>query len=192
VSLPDRQILPVYRSESSGTTFIFTDFLSKISPEWLSKVGRNSAVKWPAGVGAKGNEGVAGMVRQAPGAFGYVELIYALSNHIEYGTVKNATGKFLLATTAGVTAAAAAAAKTMPADYRVSITNAAGADSYPISSFTYLLLPKQFADPAKGAAVKGFLEWMLDHGESECAAMGYAPLPAQVQAMERKTIATIK
>ncbi len=192
VSLPDRQILPVYRSESSGTTFIFTDYLSKVSSDWSNKVGKNSAVKWPAGVGAKGSEGVAGMVRQAPGAFGYVELIYATANHIEYGTVKNAAGKFLLATPDGVTAAAAAAAKTMPADYRVSITNAPGADSYPISSFSWFLIPKQFADPAKGQAVKGFLEWMLDHGESECAALGYAPLPAQVVAMERKSIAVVK
>jgi phosphate transport system substrate-binding protein len=192
VKLPDKQILPVYRSESSGTTFIFTDYLSKVSSDWQSKVGKNSAVKWPAGIGAKGSEGVAGMVRQTPGAFGYVELIYATANHIEYGTVKSAAGKFLLATPDGVTAAAAAAAKTIPADYRVSITNAPGATSYPISSFSWLLIPKHFADPAKGAAVKGFLEWMLDKGESECAALGYAPLPAQVVAMERKTIQTVK
>jgi len=192
VSLPDKQILPVYRSDGSGTTYIFTDYLSKVSPAWVSTVGKNTSVKWQAGVGAKGNEGVAGMVRQAPGAFGYVELIYALQNKIEYGAVKNMAGKFLQGSPEGATAAAAAAAKAMPADYRVSITNAAGADSYPISSFTWLLLPKQFADPAKGAAVKGFLEWMLDHGESETTSMGYAPLPAQVVAMERKTIQTIK
>ena len=192
VNLPDKQILPVYRSEGSGTTFIFTDYLSKVNSDWANQVGKNSAVKWPAGIGAKGSEGVAGMVRQAPGAFGYVELIFALQNKMEYGTVKNAAGKFLLGSPDGVTAAAAALAKTMPADYRVSITNAPGADSYPISSFTWLLIPRQFADPAKGAAVKGFLEWMLEHGESEASGMGYAPLPAQVQAMERKTIATVK
>ena len=192
VTLSDRQILPVYRSDGSGTSYIFTDYLSKVSPDWASKVGKNTSVKWPAGVGAKGNEGVAGMVRQAPGAFGYVELIYALSNKIEYGAVKNAAGKFLQGSPSGVTAAAAAAASKMPADYRVSITNAQGADSYPISSFTWLLIPKQFADPAKGAAVKAFATWMLDHGESEAAGMGYAPLPEQVQAMERKTIQTIK
>jgi phosphate transport system substrate-binding protein len=192
VKLWDKQIVPVNRSEGSGTTFIFTDYLSKISPEWQSRVGKNSAVKWPAGVGAKGSEGVAGMVRQTPGAFGYVELIYALQNKIEYGAVKNLAGKFLLGTADGVTAAAAASAKTMPADYRVSITNAPGATSYPISSFTWLLIPRQFADPAKGAAVKEFLTWMLDRGESEATGMGYAPLPAQVQAMERKTIAGIK
>jgi phosphate transport system substrate-binding protein len=191
-SLPDKPILPVYRSDSSGTTYIFTDYLSKVSPDWSSKVGKNTAVKWPAGIGAKGNEGVSGMVRQAPFSFGYVELIYALSNKMAYGSVKNAAGKFLQGSPDGVTAAAAAAAKTMPADYRVSITNAPGATSYPISSFTWLLIPKQFADPAKGVAVKGFLNWMLEHGESETTAMGYAPLPAQVQAMVKKTITTIK
>jgi phosphate transport system substrate-binding protein len=192
VSLPDKAILPVYRSEGSGTTFIFTDYLSKVSPDWKSKVGANSAVKWPTGIGASKNEGVAGMVKQTPGAFGYVELIYALQNKMSYGAVKNAAGKFLQGSPDGVTAAAAASAKTMPADYRISITNAPGADSYPISSFTYLLIPLQFADPAKGAAVKGFLTWMLDHGEGEATALGYAPLPKQVQVMVRKTIATVK
>ena len=192
VNLPATPILPVYRSESSGTTFIFTDYLSKVSPAWKTTVGNNSAVKWPAGIGAKGNEGVAGMVRQTPGSLGYVELIYALSNNMSYGAVKNAAGKFLQGSPEGVTAAAAASAKTMPADYRVSITNAPGAASYPISSFTYLLIPLKFADPAKGAAVKEFLNWMLEHGESEAAGMHYAPLPAQVQTMVKKTIATIK
>jgi len=191
-NLPDTAILPVYRSESSGTTFIFTDYLSKVSPAWKTGVGNNSAVKWPAGIGAKGNEGVAGMVRQTPGSLGYVELIYALSNNMSYGAVKNAAGKFLQGSPEGVTAAAAAAAKTMPADYRVSITNAPGAASYPISSFTYLLIPLKFADPAKGVAVKEFLSWMLEHGESEAAGMHYAPLPAQVQVMVKHTITTIK
>ena len=192
VNLPDKPILPVYRSDGSGTTFIFTDYLSKVSPDWAAKVGKGTSVKWPAGIGAKGNEGVSGMVRQAPYSFGYVELIYALQNHMEYGLVKNTAGKYIKATTDGVTAAAAGAAKTMPADYRVSITNAPGPASYPISSFTYLLIPLKFADPAKGAAVKDFLGWMLDHGESEAAGMGYAPLPAQVQAMVKKTITTVK
>jgi phosphate transport system substrate-binding protein len=192
VNLPDKAILPVYRSDGSGTTYIFTDYLSKVSPEWMNKVGKGTSVKWGAGVGAKGNEGVAGMVRQAPGAFGYVELVYALQNKMEYGNVKNQAGKFIKATTDSVTAAAAGAAKSMPADYRVSITNAAGPTSYPISSFTWLLIPKQFADPAKGAAVKGFLTWMLEHGEGEAAAMGYAPLPVQVQVMVKKTITTVK
>jgi phosphate transport system substrate-binding protein len=192
VSLPDQHIVPVYRSEGSGTTFIFTDYLSKVSPEWSSKVGKNSAVKWPTGVGAKGSEGVAGLVRQTGGTFGYVELIYAIQNKMEYGAVKNAAGKFLLGSPDGVTAAAAASAKSMPADYRVSITNAVGPASYPISSFTYLLIPKPFGDPAKGAAMKAFLTWMVEHGEGEAAGMGYAPLPAQVQTMVKKTIATIK
>jgi phosphate transport system substrate-binding protein len=192
ISLPNKAILPVYRSEGSGTTFIFTDYLSKVNPDWKSKVGANSAVKWPTGIGASKNEGVAGMVKNTPGAFGYVELIYALQNKMSYGAVKNAAGKFLQGSPEGVTAAAAASAKTMPADYRISITNAPGADSYPISSFTYLLIPLHFADPAKGAAVKDFLTWMLDHGESEVVALGYAPLPKQVQVMVRKTIATVK
>ena len=191
-NLPDKAILPVYRSDGSGTTYIFTDYLSKISPDWANRVGKNTSVKWLAGIGAKGNENVAGMVRQTPGAFGYVELIYALQNKMAYGAVKNAAGKFLQGSPDGVTAAAAAAAKTMPADYRVSITNAPGATSYPISSFTWLLIPKQFADSAKGAAVKGFLTWMLEHGESEATSMGYAPLPAQVQTMVKKTITTVK
>jgi phosphate transport system substrate-binding protein len=192
VNLPDKPILPVYRSDSSGTTYIFTDYLSKVNPDWLAKVGRNTAVKWPAGIGAKGSEGVSGMVRQAPYSFGYVELIFAIQNKMAYGSVKNAAGKFLQGSADGATAAAAAAAKNMPADYRVSITNAPGPTSYPISSFTWLLVPKQFADPAKGTVVKGFLDWMLEHGESEASGMGYAPLPAQVQAMVKKTITTIK
>jgi phosphate transport system substrate-binding protein len=192
VNLPNAGILPVYRSDGSGTTYIFTDYLSKVSPGWASTVGKNSSVKWPAGVGAKGNEGVAGMVRQSPNSFGYVELIYALQNKMAYGAVKNAAGKFLQGSPEGVTAAAAAAAKTMPADYRVSITNAPGAASYPISSFTYLLIPLKFADSAKATAMKDFLTWMLQHGESEATGMDYAPLPAQVQTMVKHTITTIK
>jgi phosphate transport system substrate-binding protein len=192
VNLPNKPILAVYRSEGSGTTFIFTDYLSKVSPEWKSKVGNNSAVKWPTGIGASKNEGVAAMVKQTPGAFGYVELIFAMQNKMAYGSLKNAAGKYVRGSPEGVTAAAAALAKTMPADYRISITNAPGADSYPISSFTYLLIPLKFADPAKGVAVKDFLNWMLDHGEVEAPSLGYAPLPKQVQVMVRKTIATIK
>jgi phosphate transport system substrate-binding protein len=192
VSLPDKAILPVYRSDGSGTTYIFTDYLSKISSDWSSKVGKNTSVKWPTGIGQKGNEGIAGMVRQSPYSFGYVELIYATQNKMAYGAVKNSTGKFLKATTDGVTAAAAAAAKTMPADYRVSITNAPGATSYPISSFTWLLIPAQAADQGKGKAISEFLVWMLDHGQSEAAAMNYAPLPKPVQDMVRKSITQLK
>jgi phosphate transport system substrate-binding protein len=192
VNLPNNAILPVYRSDGSGTTYIFTDFLSKVSSDWASKVGKNTSVKWPTGIGQKGNEGIAGMVRQSPNSFGYVELIYAVQNKMSYGAVKNASGKFLKASTEGVTAAAAAAAKTMPADFRVSITNAPGADSYPISSFTWLLIPIHSTDPAKGKALGDFLGWMLDHGEAEAAPMTYAPLPKPVQDMVRKKIADVK
>jgi phosphate transport system substrate-binding protein len=192
VSLPDKSILPVYRSDGSGTTYIFTDYLSKVSSDWSSRVGKATSVKWPTGIGQKGNEGVAGMVRQSPYSFGYVELIYAVQNKMSFGSVRNASGKFLRASTSGVTAAAAAAAKSMPADYRVSITNAAGADSYPISSFTWLLIPLHSADASKGKALAEFLGWMLDHGESEAAALSYAPLPKQVQDMVRKSIANVK
>ena len=192
VNLPGDSILPVYRSDGSGTTYIFTDFLSKVSPEWASKVGKNTSVKWPTGIGQKGNEGVAGMVRQSPHSFGYVELIYAAQNKMPFGAVRNASGKFVTASTEGVTEAAAAAAKTMPADFRVSITNAPGADSYPISSFTWLLIPEHSADPAKAKALQGFLTWMLDHGEAEAAGMTYAPLPAPVMAAVRKSIANVR
>jgi phosphate transport system substrate-binding protein len=192
VNLPDKAILPVYRSDGSGTSFIFTDFLSKVSPAWNSGPGKGAAINWPTGIGQKGNEGIAGMVRQSPYSFGYVELIYAVQNKMSYGLVKNAAGKFVKASTDGVTAAAAGAAKTMPADYRVSITNAPGADTYPISSFTWLLIPTHSTDPAKAKALADFLGWMLDHGEAEAAAMTYAPLPKPVQDMVRKSIANIK
>jgi phosphate transport system substrate-binding protein len=193
VKLPANTILPVYRSDGSGTTYIFTDFLSKVSPDWASKVGKGTSVKWGnVGVGQKGNEGVAGMVRQSPYSFGYVELIYAVQNKMAFGSVKNAAGKFVKASTDGVTAAAAAAASTMPADYRVSITNAPGEASYPISSFTWLLIPIHSTDAAKGKALADFLGWMLDHGESEAPALTYAPLPQPVQDMVRKSIATIQ
>ena len=192
VNLPNNQILPVYRSDGSGTTYIFTDFLSKVSPDWARMVGKNASVRWPTGIGQKGNEGVAGMVRQSPNAFGYVELIYAISNKMSYGQVRNVSGKFVKATPESVTAAAAGAAKSMPADYRVSITNAPGPDAYPISSFTWLLIPIHSTDATKAKVLAEFLNWMLDHGESETSSMGYAPLPKPVQDMVRKTITTIK
>ena len=191
VSFPDKAILPVYRSDGSGTTYIFTDFLSKVSSDFQGRVGKGTSVKWPTGIGQKGNEGVAGMVRQSPFSFGYVELIYARANNMQFGAVKNKAGKFLKATTDGVTAAAAAAAKSIPADYRVSITNADGADSYPISSFTWLLIPVQSKDPAKGKALQGFLQWMVDSGEAEASSMTYAPLPKPVLDKVRQTIKSV-
>ncbi len=192
VNLPNQPILPVYRSDGSGTTYIFTDYLSKISPEWKSKVGAANAVKWPVGTGQKGSEGVSAMVRQSKYSIGYVELVYAAENHIQYGMVRNKAGKWLKATTDGVTAAAAANAKVIPADYRVSITDATGDASYPIASFTWLLIPNPAKDPAKGKAIIGFLNWMIDKGESEAAGMSYAPLPAAVAERVKKTIATLK
>ena len=192
VNLPGNAILPVYRSDGSGTTYIFTDYLSKVSSDWASKVGKNTSVKWPTGIGQKGNEGIAGMVRQSPNSFGYVELIYAVQNKMSYGSVKNKDGKFVRASTDGATAAAAASAKVMPADFRISITNATGATSYPISSFTWLLIPTHSTDPAKGKALVDFLGWMLDHGQSEAATLSYAPLPKPVQDMVRKSITQLK
>jgi phosphate transport system substrate-binding protein len=192
VNLPGNSILPVYRSGSSGTTYIFTDFLSKVSPSWKSGPGTGTAIKWPTGIGQQGNEGVAGMVRQSPNSFGYVELIYAVENKMSYGAVKNAAGKFLKASTEGVTAAAAANSKAIPPDYRVSITNATGPTSYPISSFTWLLIPVKSADAAKGKALADFLTWMLEKGEAEAASMTYAPLPKPVQEMVRKSITQVK
>jgi phosphate transport system substrate-binding protein len=191
VSFPAKSILPVYRSEGSGTTFIFSDYLSKVSHDWANGPGKGTALKWPVGIGQKGSEGVSGMVRQTPGSIGYVELVYALQNKIQYGAVRNASGKFLKATTEEVSEAAASV-KDMPADFRVSITNAPGANSYPISSFTWLLIPRQFSDPSKGKAVHDFLEWMLQHGESEAASMGYAPLPKPVADKVAQAIKSVK
>jgi len=191
VNLPDHLILPVYRSDGSGTNYIFTDYLSKVSGEFKQKVGSATSVEWPLGVGQKGNEGVAGMIRNSPYSFGYVELIYAVSNHMLFGMVKNPAGHWIKASTDAVSAAAAGAAKNMPADYRVSITNAPGADSYPISSFTWLLIPAPSKDAAKGKVLHDFLEWMLDHGEAEAAGMTYAPLPQAVADRVRKTVATV-
>jgi len=187
VNFPDHTILPVYRSEGSGTTYIFTDFLSKVSPEFSQKIGKNTSVRWPGGIGQKGNEGVAGMVRNSPYTFGYVELIYAVQNNMSYGEVKNAAGKYVKASVQGVTNAAASVNQ-MPDDFRVSITNAPGADSYPLSSFTWLLIPIKSDDPAKGKVLHDFLLWMLDHGESEAAGMTYAPLPKSVVDKERGAI----
>jgi len=192
VSLPNADIVVVHRSDGSGTSYIFTDFLSKASDDWKNKVGKGTSVNWPVGLGGKGNEGVTGLVKQTPGSIGYVELIYALSNNIPYGKVQNAAGKFLKADLAGVTAAAAGAAKDMPDDFRVSITNAPGATAYPISSFTWLLIPAQISDAGKREAIKGFVKWMLAEGQTYNEALSYAKLPKPVIDKEKKAIALIQ
>ena len=177
VNLPNQPLIVIHRSDGSGTTYIFTDYLSKVSNEWQNQVGKGTSVKWPVGLGGKGNEGVAGMVRQMQGSIGYVELI--LQNNISYGTVKNASGNFVKASLDSVTAAAASV-KNMPADFRVSITNAPGKDAYPISSFTWLLIPAQSKDKAKGKILADFLNWMVDDGQKMTAPLTYAPLPETV------------
>jgi phosphate transport system substrate-binding protein len=179
VKLPDQSIIVIYRSDGSGTTFIFTDYLSKISQDWATSVGKGTSVKWAIGMGGKGNEGVAGQIRQLQGSIGYVELIYAVENKITYGSVKNAAGNFVKASLDSVTEAAASA-KSMPADFRVSITNAPGKTAYPISSFTWLLIPPQAKDPKKGKIIADFLDWMVADGQKMASQLSYAPLPESV------------
>jgi phosphate transport system substrate-binding protein len=187
-NLPANDIVVVHRSDGSGTTYIWTDYLSKISDEWKNKVGKGTSVNWPVGLGGKGNEGVAGLVKQTPNSFGYVELIYAIQNNMPYGRVKNSSGAFIKADLAGVTAAASGAAKNMPDDFRVSITDAPGKTAYPVSSFTWLLIPTRFSDAAKRDAIKGFLNWMLADGQNYAEALSYAKLPKEVVAKELKAI----
>jgi phosphate transport system substrate-binding protein len=179
VNFPNQPIIVIYRSDGSGTTFIFTDYLSKISSDWNNTVGKGTSVKWQIGMGGKGNEGVAGQIRQLSGSIGYVELIYAVQNKISYGSIKNAAGNFVKASLEGVTEAAASAPK-MPADFRVSITNAPGKTAYPISSFTWLLIPVQAKDPKKGKIIADFLDWMVNDGQKMTGQLSYAPLPASV------------
>ena len=179
VNLPNQSIIVVHRSDGSGTTYIFTDYLSKVSSEWQNGPGKGTSVKWPVGLGGKGNEGVAGMIRQMQGGIGYIELIYAVQNKIDYGSVKNAAGAFVKASLDSVTSAAASA-KSMPADFRVSITNAPGKDAYPISSFTWLLIPEKSKEAAKGKILADFLTWMVDDGQKMTADLTYAPLPGNV------------
>jgi phosphate transport system substrate-binding protein len=186
--LPAQDIVVVHRSDGSGTTYIWTDYLSKVSDEWKGKVNKSTSVNWPVGLGGKGNEGVTGLVKQTPGAIGYVELIYAIQNNIPYGAVKNSAGSFVKADLASVTVAAAGAAKDMPADFRVSITNAAGKTAYPISSFTWLLIPSKIQDGAKRDAIKGFLKWMLADGQGQVEQLSYAKLPKEVVEQESKAI----
>lgn len=191
VKLPGSDIVVVHRSDGSGTSFIWTDFLSKVSPEWKRKVGANTSLRWPVGLGGKGNEGVAGTVKQTPNSIGYVELIYAIQNHMAHGSVKNAAGEFVKASLPAVSAAAAGAAKNMPADFRVSITNAPGKNAYPISSFTWMLIPSRIPDANKANAIKAFLQWMLTDGQKMTSELAYAPLPEEVVSKEMKQIALI-
>ena len=192
VTLPAADIIVVHRSDGSGTTYIWTDYLSKVSEEWKSKVSKGTSVNWPVGLGGKGNEGVTGLVKQTPNSIGYVELIYAVQNNIPYGTVKNSSGNFVKADLASVTAAAAGAAKEMPEDFRVSITNAPGKTAYPISSFTWLLIPQKFQDAGKRDAIKGFLKWMLSDGQNSVETLSYAKLPKEVVEKEKKAINNIQ
>jgi phosphate transport system substrate-binding protein len=191
VKLPNLKIIVVHRADGSGTTYIFTDYLSKVSPAWASGPGRGASPSWPVGVAGKGNEGVAGYVRQLSGSVGYVELIYALQNKISYGEVKNAAGNFTKATISSVTAAGASI-KQMPADYRVSITNAPGKDAYPISSFTWLLVPLKSSDQAKGKVLRDLLSWIVKDGQAEAPGLSYAPLPKNVVEKELKTIYSLQ
>ena len=191
VNLPNQTIIVVHRSDGSGTSFIWTDYLSKVSPEWKSRVGSDTSVKWPIGMGGKGNEGVSGMVHQLAGSIGYVELIYAVQNKIPYGVVRNSSGNFVKASLESVTAAAASAPK-MPADFRVSITNAPGKEAYPISSFTWLLIPAQSRDANKGKILHDFLSWMASDGQQMTAALTYAPLPENVAAKVKDAIKQVK
>jgi phosphate transport system substrate-binding protein len=192
VSLPATDITVVHRSDGSGTSYIWCDYLAKVSPEWKKTVGVATSVNWPVGVGGKGNEGVAGLVKQTPGAFGYVELIYALQNHIPYGAVQNQAGEFLRASVETVSNAAAAAARNMPKDFRVSITNAPGKDVYPISSFTWLLVQVSPKDRVRSRIMVDFIRWALTDGQRYCADLGYAPLPKEVVALEMEALKRVK
>jgi phosphate transport system substrate-binding protein len=192
VKLPADDIVVVHRSDGSGTTFVWTDYLSKVSADWKAKVGSNTSVNWPVGLGGKGNEGVSGLVQQTPDSIGYVELIYALQNHMNFGTVRNSAGNFAKASLATVSLAASGAAAKMDKDIRISITDAAGAQTYPICSFTYLLIPETISDTTKRDAITGFLKWMLTDGQGMVESLNYAQLPKAVVKIEMKQIALIK
>ena len=192
MKLPSTDITVVHRSDGSGTSYIWVDYLAKVSPEWLKKVGVATSVNWPVGLGGKGNEGVSGLVQQTPGSIGYVELIYALQNKIAYGSVQNAEGEFVRATIQAVTAAAGAAVKNMPKDFRVSITNAPGKGVYPISSFTWILLYENPKDKAQSKVMVDFMKWALTDGQKFAGDLGYAPLPAEVVKLEMDALTTIK
>jgi phosphate transport system substrate-binding protein len=192
INLPSMDITVAHRSDGSGTTYIFTDFLGKVSPEWKTKVGIGQAPNWPAGIGGKGNEGVSGLVTQTPGSIGYVELIYALQSKISYGAVQNMAGDFVKGSVESVTLAAASAAGKMPPDFRVSITNAPGKGVYPISSFTWLLLYENAKDKAQAKTMVEFVKWALTDGQKFAAPLGYAPLPEEVVKLEMAALAKVK
>ncbi len=193
VSLPNQDILVVHRSDGSGTTYIFTDYLDKVSPAWHASVGKGKEVKWPVGLGGKGNEGVAGQIKQTPGAVGYVELAYAKQNNLPVAAVRNKAGQYVAASVPAVTAAAAGVAESLPAntDYRISIVNAPGADSYPISSFTWILVYQHQTDAVKGKKLVDFLNWALTEGEKVAPTLDYAPLPTAMAANVRARLTTI-
>jgi phosphate transport system substrate-binding protein len=192
ISLPDDDITVVHRSDGSGTSYIFCDFLAKVSPEWKQKVGVATSVNWPVGVGGKGNEGVAGLVKQQPGAIGYVELIYAVHNKISYGAVQNQAGEYVRASTETVSNAASAAAKNMPKDFRVSITNAPGKNVYPISSFTWLLVQESPKDVQRSKMLVDLIKWALADGQKFAPELGYAPLPREVVALELEALKKVR
>jgi phosphate transport system substrate-binding protein len=192
IKLPAEEIIVVHRAEGSGTTYIWTDYLSGVSDEWKTKVGKGASVNWPVGIGGKGNEGVTGTIKNTPNSIGYVELIYAESNKIPYGSVQNSAGVFVKASLAAVSAAAAGKAKEMPDDFRVSIVNAPGKTAYPISSFTWLLIPEKFSDASKRDALKGFLKWALADGQNYAETLSYAKLPKEVVTKELKAIDKIQ
>ena len=191
-TLPDLAIIVARRSDGSGTTNIFTDYLSKVSKTWAEKVGKGTSVNWPVGMGGKGNEGVAGVVKQAPGSIGYVELAYAVKNRLEYAKLQNKAGEYVEPSFKAVSVAAAGAAKNMPADLRVMITDADGKESYPISAFTWLLVYKNAKDKEKAKAIVGFLRWAMTDGQQYAEDLYYAPLPNEVRTMAEKNIATIE
>jgi len=192
VPLPDTNLTFVHRSDGSGTTFVWADYLSKISPEFAKRVGADASLNWPVGVGGKGNEGVAGMVRQTPGSLGYVELIYALQNRIPVGAVQNAAGRYVTPSVESVTTAAAGAAADMPADFRVSITNPPGEEAYPIASFTWLLLYERPQDATEGRIMAEFVRWALTDGQAHARDLGYAPLPPSVVEMELEALGRLQ
>src|SRR5499427_2106956 len=192
VSLPANDIVVIHRSDGSGTTYIWTDYLSKVSSDWKDKVSKGTSVNWPVGLGGKGNEGVTGLIKQTPNSIGYVELIYAAQNKIPFGTVKNSAGTFVKADLSSVSEAASGASKTMPEDFRVSITNARGKNAYPISSFSWLLIAEKFKDTAKGDAMKNFVKWAITDGQGDVEALSYAKLPKEVVDKELKALSKVQ